>query len=315
MANVFDSQVLAGPIRCHAPAHGGAVGEGRVVGQRAAGDHAHGPVAHLDAPGAIAGFGPGAVPARGKADFHKLAVAANGTLGEFTQLAIRGARELPDYAGDQINLKRILGRRREQEQVYFNQVAGRFDRIYGPGRSWQAFGHLYCGYCRRWWWPTLDRARACSASYWPAAAGRSSPWTIREDRGIWRCQGEEEPKEPGVPPRRLAKPAGRARERGFRDPQPGVAPCRRTGQGHRQHLQDAQTRRPDHDPRPRQAPVLKGAANSTATAGPALPKVTCTAGWKRRASRRSRSASSPAKRNHILTPGRRSNQPQANLSL
>jgi ubiquinone/menaquinone biosynthesis C-methylase UbiE/DNA-binding transcriptional ArsR family regulator len=78
----------------------------------------------------------------GKRTFYKLAVAANGSLGEFTQLAIRGARELPDYAGDQINLKRILGRRREQEQVYFNQVAGRFDRVYGPGRSWQAFGHL-----------------------------------------------------------------------------------------------------------------------------------------------------------------------------
>ena len=26
--------------------------------------------------------------------------------------------------------------------MYFNQVAGRFDRVYGPGRSWQAFGHL-----------------------------------------------------------------------------------------------------------------------------------------------------------------------------
>jgi len=26
--------------------------------------------------------------------------------------------------------------------VFFNQVAGRFDRVYGPGRSWQAFGHL-----------------------------------------------------------------------------------------------------------------------------------------------------------------------------
>jgi ubiquinone/menaquinone biosynthesis C-methylase UbiE len=35
-----------------------------------------------------------------------------------------------------------LNRRREQAQVYFNQVAGRFDRVYGPGRSWQAFGHL-----------------------------------------------------------------------------------------------------------------------------------------------------------------------------
>jgi ArsR family transcriptional regulator len=26
--------------------------------------------------------------------------------------------------------------------VFFNQVAGRFDRVYGPGRSWQAFGQL-----------------------------------------------------------------------------------------------------------------------------------------------------------------------------
>ena len=41
-----------------------------------------------------------------------------------------------------MNLKRILARRKQQEQVYFNQVAGRFDRSYGPGRSWQAFGHL-----------------------------------------------------------------------------------------------------------------------------------------------------------------------------
>jgi ArsR family transcriptional regulator len=78
----------------------------------------------------------------GKRTFYKLNSQANGATGEFIQLAIRGARELPEQSGDQINLKRILHRRREQEQVFFNQVAGRFDRVYGPGRSWQAFGHL-----------------------------------------------------------------------------------------------------------------------------------------------------------------------------
>src|SRR6267142_2047177 len=78
----------------------------------------------------------------GKRTFYKLNSQANGDLNEFVQLAVRGAKELPEQAGDQINLKRILGRRREQAQVYFNQVAGRFDRVYGPGRSWQAFGHL-----------------------------------------------------------------------------------------------------------------------------------------------------------------------------
>ena len=86
----------------------------------------------------------GLVQARreGKRTFYKLSDQTNGTSGEFIQLAIRGAKELPEHASDQINLKRIVNRRREQAQVYFNQVAGRFDRVYGPGRSWQAFGHL-----------------------------------------------------------------------------------------------------------------------------------------------------------------------------
>src|SRR5215472_12631934 len=78
----------------------------------------------------------------GKRTFYKLAQPANGTAGEVVQLAVRGSRELPEHASDQINLKRIINRRQEQAQVFFNQVAGRFDRIYGPGRSWQAFGHL-----------------------------------------------------------------------------------------------------------------------------------------------------------------------------
>jgi ubiquinone/menaquinone biosynthesis C-methylase UbiE/DNA-binding transcriptional ArsR family regulator len=77
----------------------------------------------------------------GKRTFYKL-TSANGSTREFVQLAIRGAKELPENTSDQINLKRILSRRREQAQLYFNQIAGRFDRVYGPGRSWQAFGHL-----------------------------------------------------------------------------------------------------------------------------------------------------------------------------
>lgn len=78
----------------------------------------------------------------GKRTFYKLNPHADATAREFIQLAIRGAKELPEHTGDQINFKRILARRREQAQVYFNQIAGRFDRVYGPGRSWQAFGHL-----------------------------------------------------------------------------------------------------------------------------------------------------------------------------
>jgi ArsR family transcriptional regulator len=78
----------------------------------------------------------------GKRTFYKLNPRTDNATGEFIQLAIRGATELPEHTGDEINLKRILARRHEQAQVFFNQVAGRFDRVYGPGRSWQAFGHL-----------------------------------------------------------------------------------------------------------------------------------------------------------------------------
>lgn len=78
----------------------------------------------------------------GKRTFYKLYPQSNSGAAEFIDLAIRGAKELPEHDSDQINLKRILNRRREQAQVYFNQIAGRFDRVYGPGRSWQAFGHL-----------------------------------------------------------------------------------------------------------------------------------------------------------------------------
>jgi len=78
----------------------------------------------------------------GKRAFYKWNAEADSVAQEFIAVAVRGAREMPEHAADQVNLKRILHRRNELAQVYFNQVAGRFDRSYGPGRSWQAFGQL-----------------------------------------------------------------------------------------------------------------------------------------------------------------------------
>jgi SAM-dependent methyltransferase len=78
----------------------------------------------------------------GKRTFYKVPAHADATTREFIQLATRGASELAEYGADELNLKRILIRRTQQAQLYFNQVAGRFDRSYGPGRSWQAFGQL-----------------------------------------------------------------------------------------------------------------------------------------------------------------------------
>src|SRR5438093_536137 len=78
----------------------------------------------------------------GKRTFYGLNQNADGVARDFIDLAVRGAQETHEHSADQLNLKRVLARRHEQAQVYFNQIAGRFDRVYGPGRSWQAFGHL-----------------------------------------------------------------------------------------------------------------------------------------------------------------------------
>ena len=78
----------------------------------------------------------------GKRSFYRLHPQTEAAIRDFIPIATRGAKELPESGADQINLRRILNRRQEQAQVYFNQVAGRFDRSYGPGRSWQAFGQL-----------------------------------------------------------------------------------------------------------------------------------------------------------------------------
>lgn len=48
----------------------------------------------------------------------------------------------PAVRDDSASLERILERRRQVSEAYFNEVAGRFDRKYCPGRSWQAVGQM-----------------------------------------------------------------------------------------------------------------------------------------------------------------------------
>ena len=64
----------------------------------------------------------------GKRTFYKINDGADTTAREFIQVAVRGAKEMAEHAHDQVNLKRILTRRNDQQQLYFNQIAGRFDR-------------------------------------------------------------------------------------------------------------------------------------------------------------------------------------------
>jgi ArsR family transcriptional regulator len=78
----------------------------------------------------------------GKRTFYRLNADADTETHEFMRLAVRGAHEMPEHTADESNLKRIMDLRLDQAKLNFYQVAGRFDRSYGPGRSWQAFGHL-----------------------------------------------------------------------------------------------------------------------------------------------------------------------------
>ena len=78
----------------------------------------------------------------GKRTFYRINDHADKSARECIVLAVKGAKELPEHTHDEVNLRRVLARRKQQDQIYFNQVAGRFDRSYGPGRSWQAFGQM-----------------------------------------------------------------------------------------------------------------------------------------------------------------------------
>jgi ArsR family transcriptional regulator len=49
---------------------------------------------------------------------------------------------LPEMREDLQNLERTLQKRRDQQEQYFNLIAGKLGKNYCPGRSWEAIGHL-----------------------------------------------------------------------------------------------------------------------------------------------------------------------------
>src|SRR5687768_4113117 len=56
----------------------------------------------------------------GKRTFYKLNSAPENGIAQFIKIAIQGAREMPEFQNDHLNLKRILARRKDQAQFYFN---------------------------------------------------------------------------------------------------------------------------------------------------------------------------------------------------
>lgn len=78
----------------------------------------------------------------GKRAFYRLTEPAEAGVRGPLDLGLHAAKELPEHEADAANLRRVLALRENQAKLLFNQIAGRFDRSYGPGRSWQAFGQM-----------------------------------------------------------------------------------------------------------------------------------------------------------------------------
>ena len=77
----------------------------------------------------------------GKKTFYALSVfdAKGAGLLQAACVAVEGTTQIGE---DTANLKRILERRKQQSEQYFNSVAGRLGKNYCPGRSWEAIGHF-----------------------------------------------------------------------------------------------------------------------------------------------------------------------------
>ena len=78
----------------------------------------------------------------GKRSIYQINRSASTEVKDCIKIALQGAAENAEHKDDLSNLKRVVKNRDDIAQVFFNQVAGRFDRQYGPGRSWQAFGQF-----------------------------------------------------------------------------------------------------------------------------------------------------------------------------
>lgn len=78
----------------------------------------------------------------GKKTFYALNRTAGAAAAALLKAACESVAETEQIAADQANLQRILEKRKQKSEQYFNSVAGRLGKNYCPGRSWEGIGHL-----------------------------------------------------------------------------------------------------------------------------------------------------------------------------
>lgn len=78
----------------------------------------------------------------GKKTFYALAVESHPQASALLRAAYASVEKTEELVNDRANLRRILEKRKQKSEQYFNSVAGRLGKNYCPGRSWEAIGHF-----------------------------------------------------------------------------------------------------------------------------------------------------------------------------
>lgn len=78
----------------------------------------------------------------GKKTFYAINRTTDPKAADLLQAACAAVRDSEQIVMDRTNLKRILDKRKQRSEQYFNSVAENFGKNYCPGRSWEAIGHF-----------------------------------------------------------------------------------------------------------------------------------------------------------------------------
>ncbi len=110
----------------------------------------------------------------GKKAFYSLHARLPAKQLQLLSAATAAIDELPELAEDRANLDRILARRRQHAEAYFNLIAGKLGKNHCPGRSWEAIGHL-----------ALRLAPAITIADLGAGEGLVSQLLARRAKQVW----------------------------------------------------------------------------------------------------------------------------------
>lgn len=78
----------------------------------------------------------------GKKTFYTVNAEVEDRTAGLIEAACESVESTEQIRKDRANLKRILEKRKQKSEQYFNSVAGRLGKNYCPGRSWEAIGHF-----------------------------------------------------------------------------------------------------------------------------------------------------------------------------